>query len=88
MKTIQVDASKDCYMLLDDLVSEQVRYGHRSRCATANHTGLLVGSAIDLWFPIQSFGNNNNLFEFVFIDVTRKVDQLSFICVDKVDAHT
>ena len=41
----------------------RVRYGHLSRCATANHRGLQIGSPIDLWFPIQSFGKNNNLFE-------------------------
>ena len=26
LKTIQVDASNDCYMVLNDLVSEQVRF--------------------------------------------------------------
>ena len=40
LKTIQVDASKDCYMVLNDLVSEQVCYGPQSMCATANHRGL------------------------------------------------
>ena len=40
LETIEVDASKDCYMVLNDLVSEQVRYGPQSRCATANHKGL------------------------------------------------
>ena len=40
LETMQVDVSKDCYMLLNNLVSEQVRHGHQSRCATANHRGL------------------------------------------------
>jgi len=34
-----------------------------------------VGSPIDLWFLIQSFGKNNHLFEFFH-------RQLSFICLD------
>ena len=64
-------------MVLNDLVSEQVRYGPQSRCATANHRGLYVGGPIALWFPIQSFGKNNNLFDFFSSPI--KVDHQSYV---------
>ena len=70
-------------MLLNDLVSEQVRYGHLSRCATANHRDLQVSSPIAMWFPIQSFEKNNNLFDF-FHRQERQINYHSYVWIRQV----